>query len=462
MPHLESEFTRVRRLLSRACDNALTTDQKRELEQLMATHRERLFGEYFDFLTIDSLLRDPGTLRRIRQRLGNLPSAAQDSRGMQDASRPAESGAVLESDCNATPRTSSVFQRRFAPPPWFAWAALAASLLVAWGLWETLNGTHATIIQVEQAQWSDGQARDVGLDVSDQWLELEAGVAHLLFERGAHVTLHGPARLRTTSSNRCELQYGELAVYAPDEAQGFRVDGVGYAVTDLGTSFRLIVPREGAARLHVTQGSVELDHFSSGSEQIIASGDAMSFTPGTAPVGLLGGAASYGLQGDMQFFRTHVRSLARRDFRGDRRLAIFLERAGVRLTQDQPIDVTGSGSHTRVASGKALSKGTMIDVYLIHFAPQSRRGRASGSIRFPRPVLGLITETSRLDASNTSLGAECTLRCQHPERGLELAANPNSDRVTISDDRRTLTVACRAESIDQFRVLVEARPVNEP
>ncbi len=105
----------------------------------------------------------------------------------------------------------------------------------------------------------------------------------------------------------------------------------------------------------------------------------------------------------------------------------------------------------------ALPAGSVVDCYLVHFAPEGlERQQLSGTIRFPGKILGVITSSDRLNATNHMLGAEWTLQCFHGQRGVESTPDINADVVTLSPDGHTLSVIFRTEdAIDQLRVLVE-------
>ena len=469
MPESTNQCRRLRSLLSLACDGVLTSENRRELEQLLQGNFEQLAGEYFDFLTIDALLRDPSTLRRLQQRINQTWME-------EELERTSEAAAPPATPTPAPPRSSDSPHRQIADQhprvPWahaiwraasalpnnpraLAAAGLAAALLLAIGVWQVGGfDRHATIVSVESAQWSDSRDRDVGNSLDGDWVQLDAGVVRLLFVDEAQATIHGPAKFRTLTGNSVELDFGELAVYAPPKAHGFRVVGDGYVVTDLGTSFRLKDAQDADVQLRVTQGSVELQHHASAQTRTMKAGSAVLFGEQAPPQKLESRSAVDGTSGGVEFIASHPRSLGYGRFRKDGRLAAFLERTGVELQKPVLLDIAASGRHSRFEVGQLAPAGTVVDVYLLHFAPKKRRGRATGAIRFDHPIVGVICDSNQLNATNSALGADSTLRCQHPERGLEPAPNPNSDVVTLSADRRTLKIACQAESIDQLRVLV--------
>lgn len=470
MTNIQRERTRLRELLSLACDEQLAPDHRRELEQLVADNRDHLLGEYFDFLSIDALLRDAGTLRRLRQQFADPPPVAGRDAPMLEKTLRTKSASPTKLRDTAD-RSQVTLPRRHAAtfPRWrntpaatrrcLRFTATAATLLIAFGLWRSgAFFPHGSVIDVELARFRNAEQCDVGDAVSGQWLELETGVVQLLFRQGIHATLHGPARMRTTSGISCELAYGELSAYAPEETVGFVVVGPGFAATDLGTSFRILCPPEAPSTLRVTEGAVQLDHDHSGESITVTAGDAVQFDVQQGPRFEPRPESALSCTGDAEFIVVHPRSVDGRRFRDDRRIGVFLERTGVRLLQRQAVDFVDAGVHKRFAVGRTMDAGSTVDVYLLHFAPQSRRKRAVGTVRFPSPIAGVIAATSQLDATSATLGSSSALRCQNPERGLEAAGDPNSDIVAISDDRRTLTLECQTESIDQIRVLVESEP----
>lgn len=465
MPETRSPRKRLQELLSLACDGQMSKADKQELQVLVASSDEKLLDEYFDFLAVDALLRDPSTHRRVAEmedRAEPRPSPAGRFRPASRQPRPSDRDARPDrSPVDRQPRRGA-FSRARRWNGWVGWSAAAAAALTVVLAWQAFSDApHATIIGIEQATWVSPEAPDIGTPLSGEWLELESGVVHLQFADGVHASLHGPTRMRTSGGNQCRLQWGELAAYVPPEATGFVVESSQYRVTDLGTSFRMVVPApdRGTTRstLRVTEGRIEVAQLLDEQQVIVRTGQTATFGPDEPLRVDRASLPELVVEGGMELVATHPRSLGYRQYTHNRRLAVFLERQHVALHEDVPLDAAATG---RYAAGEpaddVAAAGTVVDVYLVHYAPTSRRGQTRGVVRFPAPIIGVLYTSKRLNETNSTLGAGCTLRCRHPERGLEMAPNRNSDVFTISRDRRTLTVRCRAESIDQLRVLVES------
>lgn len=469
MPTTLSPHHRLHELLSFACDGLLSEPEKLELANLLKGSDEHLIAEYFDFLTIDALLRDPSTHRRVAEHDDGVvpmppgvierPAADRHSTGRsRPAARPDQSRLDLSPTRAMSHRTRG-FSRYRGMLAWFAAIAAGLTLMLSWQAFS--DGPHATIIGIEQAAWVSPEAPDVGATLSGEWLELESGVVHLQFADGVHASLHGPSRLRTGGGSQCLLQWGELAAYVPPDAAGFMVETPRYRVTDLGTSFRMVVATPGQnerrSMLRVTEGRVEVAQLSTDQRVTLGAGQVASLERDHPLVVNRVAVPELRVEGKVELVATHPRSLGYREYTDDHRLAVFLERQQVELLDDVPLDAAATGRHSvSEPTASIATRGAIVDVYLVHYAPTSRRGQTRGLVRFPAPIVGVLYTSKRLNETNSTLGAGCTLRCRHPERGLEMSPNRNSDVFTISSDRRTLTVRCRAESIDQLRVLVES------
>lgn len=106
-------------------------------------------------------------------------------------------------------------------------------------------------------------------------VELEWGVTQLLFERGATVSLRGPARFEMIDANTCRLTRGELMAYVPRTAHGFTVitpDGT--RVIDRGTQFVVRIDEVGRTRVDVLEGRVDLSMPGGARPRPISAGDA--------------------------------------------------------------------------------------------------------------------------------------------------------------------------------------------
>jgi len=138
----------------------------------------------------------------------------------------------------------------------------------------------------------------------------------------------------------------------------------------------------------------------------------------------------------------------------------------VSLLQDLTGVSTGSGLIQKADSEGTLAAGFRVDTYLLHFDPWKERGERyslTGTVRLPRPILGVICVAEDIQASNTLLGAP---GIRYSDRGvgqgLEFGEGEGGDRATISEDRRSLSVALsisKRRNVDQIRILVESVPI---
>ena len=147
---------------------------------------------------------------------------------------------------------------------------------------------------------------------------------------------------------------------------------------------------------------------------------------------------------------------------------MFRECSRVILKSDLEVDVTEPGQYVRVGrrNKQSIGAGQVVGSYLLQLNPigeffrnETDGARVIGQITFNRPILGLIGGTAQLISTDELLG--------HPRgnygntrRGIEPARpddQPDSgrDNVTLSNDRRTLSLDLSASSaVDQIRVIV--------
>ena len=97
----------------------------------------------------------------------------------------------------------------------------------------------------------------------------------------------------------------------------------------------------------------------------------------------------------------------------------------------------------------------VVDSYLVQFNPgqsvtAESPNRFSGTLKFDRPVVGLLFRAMMLDESDAMLGLPAADFGDIFRRGINA-----SDEVSLSVDRRTLTVSFDViNGVDQIRVLV--------
>lgn len=138
----------------------------------------------------------------------------------------------------------------------------------------------ARVVKTKNARWSTGS------EISDnritdlyagQTVELESGLAEILFDSGARVVLEAPSTFRLRSDERSELLAGRLVAHVPPQAVGFTVDSPLVTVVDLGTEFAIDVTA-GATEVHVFEGAAAATTADAGQPLKLSAGEAVRFS----------------------------------------------------------------------------------------------------------------------------------------------------------------------------------------
>ena len=350
-----------------------------------------------------------------------------------------------------------------------------------------------TLTQAFDAAWQDalGQSRTlaVGQELhSGQTLVLTEGVAQLTTPRGAIAILEAPATIELIDSpNAIRLNAGKLVgVCETETSKGFLVRTPHMDITDLGTRFGVDASQADATSVHVLDGEIEVVNISPSGEpaaepQRLDAGQALRADP-------LDGLTSVGFEElpfvqDIEHYSYHPevgghasvwRGQASGDLSLDARqadaLQVFIERKGVRLQRDTAVDVVGDGAWTKgsVPGQQTVSAGKRVDVYLLHLDPVSRESVGGDyTIRFDRPILGVIAHQDTLVATDATLGAAGVTYpvitgerrpagdgFVEAQRGLDTAL---SERASLTEGNTALQLKSNAvELCDQVRVLVQA------
>ena len=165
-----------------------------------------------------------------------------------------------------------------------ALALAACAMLLVGGIgtfWLKSSGTKnqatssavAMLTRTVDARWSaKAYAFRVGSALEPGRLQLESGLAQVVFYSGARVVIEGPAELKLISATEAVCVTGRVLAEVPLPARGFRLKTAQLSVVDLGTSFGIDV---GPSRteVHVFKGKVELQPGKTG-EQSLAEGQA--------------------------------------------------------------------------------------------------------------------------------------------------------------------------------------------
>ena len=131
----------------------------------------------------------------------------------------------------------------------------------------------AMLTRTVDARWS-AKARTLrpGSALEPGSLQLESGLAQVVFYSGARLVIEGPVELRLVSAKEAVCVSGRVLAEVPMPARGFRLKTGQVSVVDLGTSFGVDASRS-RTEVHVFKGKVELQPGKAG-EQSLAEGQA--------------------------------------------------------------------------------------------------------------------------------------------------------------------------------------------
>ena len=124
---------------------------------------------------------------------------------------------------------------------------------------ELTSHTVALLDRVFDAEWEAGShSPSPGSPLEPGWLHLKSGMAQIVFYSGARVLIQGPADIQLISQNEASCSQGQLIAEVPPQAQGFQIGTPKVKVTDLGTSFGLLID-DSRSEVHVFSGEVLVD-----------------------------------------------------------------------------------------------------------------------------------------------------------------------------------------------------------
>jgi uncharacterized repeat protein (TIGR01451 family) len=137
----------------------------------------------------------------------------------------------------------------------------------------------------------------------------------------------------------------------------------------------------------------------------------------------------------------------------------FDELQGVTLASPLVVNYVVPGPHTATILDGKLPTGTILDSHLVHNDPVkgTSKARRLGTVTFSDEIIGVITATSRLAASDF-LGAPGTVYggttyARGFEGSVDIHGHNNSDRYSISPDRKTISLDFKTSALDEIRIL---------
>lgn len=152
-------------------------------------------------------------------------------------------------------------------------------------------------------------------------------------------------------------------------------------------------------------------------------------------------------------------------FESDTRIVVFAERQNIVLTSGLNVNVSTPGTSPASSSDDNLSPatipaGTAISSFFLHcdaVGMQSPALSLAGSVTFDTEVLGLVFLNPRLNQGHDYPGLPSTL--YSTTGAMEINSTPAFDTISLSADRRTVTVDFRnSNAPDDVRIITAAVP----
>ena len=209
-----------------------------------------------DRARLESLVLGDASLRRLYVELMHQHATLRQSASRIGDATPAE---LLRTLPGAGP--ANVIRGPFLRGWMKAAAAIAIGTAAWWLVPRPAPATLATLVETNGARWENSALPTApGSRLAAGRLRLADGVARIIFQSGAEVSLEAPAELELTGPNACFLHTGALTAHVPERAKGFVVGTANARLVDHGTDFGISTDATGRAQVQVLQGEVELEH----------------------------------------------------------------------------------------------------------------------------------------------------------------------------------------------------------
>lgn len=129
-------------------------------------------------------------------------------------------------------------------------------------------------------------------------------------------------------------------------------------------------------------------------------------------------------------------------------MQLFTEVEAHTLDADVAVELLGSGTLNRggTPASEPIEEGTVVTSYTLMRRPADTEQSASGSVRFNRPILGVIVDSNETDEA---LGASAT---EYPSSAMP-GVSSERDRISVSGAR--LDVFWTGDVSKRIRVLVD-------
>jgi ferric-dicitrate binding protein FerR (iron transport regulator) len=335
----------------------------------------------------------------------------------------------------------------------------------------------AVMTYEQVAEWEDGQGPADGQFAPGSYALASGTIRLALAHDGTVATLAGPARFDLVPPGHIRLHEGRLSARVSQPDKGFTVFTEAATVLDRGTVFGVEAKSDGEALVSVLEGTVDVQKSGSTDMTRIEQGSRVLVHPQRDQTVQPDADVVSGFEDlwpltlgvdDLSHLVEFVLPRAKHkwsDYRSDTRLFLMPERQRVKPTGPLTVDIAPGvplDKKRRDRTGRPLAHSGNVNSYLLFFRPLQkpvdRMPDISGAITFSQPVLGIISDSGRLVASDEVLGHPRVAYRESGRRGIEnRKKSPGRDVVRISRDRRRVYFNLHATSDpDEFRVLVAA------
>lgn len=159
-------------------------------------------------------------------------------------------------------------------------------------------------------------------------------------------------------------------------------------------------------------------------------------------------ASIISVSGDMLLLGNPPADVSQNELESSEKLFVFEERTLV-TPSGVTVNILDPGLYDQADElvDGSLPGGLEVISNFVHFdrVPETGLPNLVGSVTFDQDVIGIIVLSDELTATDADFGAVGTVYTSGPpfaddRRGLEFAQAPILDAVTLSDDRRTVTI----------------------
>ena len=285
----DSQADELFELASRLREEQLTTQEELKLTQILREDggARQAYAEYLALMALLEL--EIGVVATTKAFVG-------DSSKAPAAVPPPAAGENIPSASGNTPILGflgNIIQWGESLPgvPMFLWmlagfVGMVVGLPTIMAILAIFGFYHRPVAQLAAAadcQWTHAAAAiPVGSELRPgQKIDLVAGEAQIIFQRGAVLTVHGPSILEIESDACARLLVGDINAKAETErSHGFTLRLPTASVVELGTEFRVQAAADGHSRVDIITGAVELRTDNGDTKRRLEKGQAVQLEPG--------------------------------------------------------------------------------------------------------------------------------------------------------------------------------------